>query len=517
MSGHLFIINGDLTKLACDAILIPTDEVFRIENPWVEVLGGWKRPTSWGDSTVIALDPVPGEPQIWLGNIGQIGDESDFAVFEPVLTEFVEKAAGALQAVASEDRIYAAPKLRLAVNVIGSGRGGASRKKGELVHGLVLALERVARAHDVDIILVAFGEKPYAAAQRARRQIVSARPLSETWQFDSGANPHLESCARRIADAAIDSKLVLFIGAGVSVGAGLPAWGDLLRAVAIAGGIEPDIVNLLEDKDFRDQAALLERWLGCGDDGLKRRVADELGHASRYSVQHGLLASLPSKEAVTTNFDRLYEEAANTGGRALAILPESPSAADGRWLLKLHGSIDATDRLILTRSDFLSMPRQYGALLGLVQGLLLMRHMLFVGYSLHDEDFHELMYEVRAARGEAGRGSSNATVLTLGDDGLDRQLWEDDLSIVPIIARPAKEVSKPVAARQLEIFLDLVGYLATTSAAFFLDSTYRKLSEDERPLRDSLTELAKSTRNDPPGSVGYIVSRFLRQLGDGAT
>ena len=33
MSGHLFIINGDLTKVACDAILIPTDERFKIEMP----------------------------------------------------------------------------------------------------------------------------------------------------------------------------------------------------------------------------------------------------------------------------------------------------------------------------------------------------------------------------------------------------------------------------------------------------------------------------------------------------
>lgn len=98
------------------------------------------------------------------------------------------------------------------------------------------------------------------------------------------------------------------------------------------------------------------------------------------------------------------------------------------------------------------MPRQYGALIGLVQGLLLMRHMLFVGYSLRDEDFHELMYEVRAARGDAAAGASNATVLTLSDDGLERQLWEDDLAIVPMVARPDEEVDKSKAARQLEIF-----------------------------------------------------------------
>ncbi|MCV7096674.1 SIR2 family protein [Mycobacterium kubicae] len=514
MTGHLFIINGDLTKLACDAILIPTDAAFHITVSWKKLLRGKTIPRSWNNADVVQLDSSAKEPHIWLGNAGQVGDDSDFTVFAPIINEFVEQATAALQRRRDDDRIYAWPKYRLAVNVIGSGHGGARNRKGELVHGLLLALDRIARNHDVDMILVAFGDKQYAACQRARRQVISTRPLAETWLFNEQANPNLRSCARRLAEAAIDSQLVLFIGAGVSAGAGLPTWADLLRKVALNSGVEPGIVNLLRDKDYRDQATLLERWLGKGVSGLKKKVASELGTAQKYSLLHGLLASLPSREAVTTNFDQLFEAAATTGDRELAVLPTNPSNTEGRWLLKLHGSVNDHDHLILTRSDFLSMPRQYGALLGLVQGLLLMRHMLFVGYSLQDEDFHELMYEVRAARGDVEIGSSNATVLTLADDPLERQLWENDLAIVPMVAGPAEDVDKSVAARQLEIFLDLVGYLSTTSASFFLDPTYSSLSEDERPLRSSLIDLAAATREAQPGTVGYIIRRFLRQLGD---
>jgi predicted SprT family Zn-dependent metalloprotease len=46
--------------------------------------------------------------------------------------------------------------------------------------------------------------------------------------------------------------------------------------------------------------------------------------------------------------------------------------------------------------------------MGRVQGMLLMRHMMFVGYSLKDEDFHELMHEVRAARGDRLRRTVSA-------------------------------------------------------------------------------------------------------------
>ncbi len=512
MAGHLFIINGDLTKLACDAILVPTDVTFDITKRWEQLLHGRELPKSWGDASVIPLAPVSNEPQIWLGNVGQVGSHSDFTVFEPVVTEFAEKSVDALKSRKDTDRIYPWPKYRLAVNVVGSGRGGGSDKKGHLVRGIVTALDHIVRARkDVDIVLVTFGEKSYAAAQRARRQIVSDDNLPKTWTFDKGANPNLESCARRLSSAALGSQLVLFVGAGVSAGAGLPTWASLLRKIASDGGVEPRIVKLLKDRDYRDQATLLERWLKTDGGGLKANVAAELSKASRYSLLHGLLASLPSKEAVTTNFDRLFEAALESGQRELAVLPANPSDADGRWLLKLHGSVDEPDHIVLTRSDFLNMPRQYGALIGLVQGLLLMRHMLFVGYSLQDEDFHELMYEVRAARGEATKGSSQATVLTLHDDGLERQLWEDDLAVVPMVSDAAKRVPDRVAARQLEIFLDLVGYLSTTSASFFLDMTYSSLSDDEEPLRDSLIELAESTKNDEPGTVGHIVNKFLKE------
>ena len=107
------------------------------------------------------------------------------------------------------------------------------------------------------------------------------------------------------------------------------------------------------------------------------------------------------------------EPGGTPSAEAQAILPDSPLNADGRWLLKLHGSVDGPEKIVLTRSDFLDMPRQYGALMGLVQGLLFMRHMMFVGYSLQDGDFHEVIHEVRAARGGLAVDGGRGTVLTL--------------------------------------------------------------------------------------------------------
>lgn len=38
--GHVFIINGDLTKIACDALLIPTDGAVNITASWRQFLHG---------------------------------------------------------------------------------------------------------------------------------------------------------------------------------------------------------------------------------------------------------------------------------------------------------------------------------------------------------------------------------------------------------------------------------------------------------------------------------------------
>jgi hypothetical protein len=151
--------------------------------------------------------------------------------------------------------------------------------------------------------------------------------------------------------------------------------------------------------------------------------------------------------------------------------------------------------------------------MGIVQALLMMRHMMFVGYSLKDEDFHELVHEVRAARGGAQGQSAGGTVLTLFDDPIASDLWRSELEVVPMM-KAGGVVPAEVAGRQLEMFLDLIAFLSTTSAPFFLDDSYVELTTDEEePLRKTLLELRTTTANAKPGSVGHSVKEFLSLLG----
>jgi hypothetical protein len=523
MGGHLFIINGDLTKVACDAILIPTDDRLSVTPHWKPFLkkaGHWKQirklkkkpAASWGDSNMIPLKRQPKHPQIWLGKIGKDGDTSDFEAFSPDIEDFVRTALGLHQKSRKKLRLYNWDKPRLALPIIGTDHGGGAEKKGDLILGMVERLGQLARdpGLDTDIVLVAFGNKPYSAAQQARRSIVrkeDSKAIRTHWQFTNEPKGDLVKKARDLAENAIASQLVIFIGAGVSAGAGLPDWTTLLYK--IAKDVKFDARERFRNVDHRDQATILERQLKLQNKSLGKAVAKKLG-GSHYSLSSGLLASLPSREAVTTNFDTLFEDAWATAGRKVAVLPDESAEPNERWLLKLHGSVRRPKKIVLTRADYLDMPRQHGALIGLVQGLLMMRHMMFVGYSMRDEDFHELIHEVRHAVGRRRNARPIGTVLTLETDPLTNELWARDLEVVPM-TNPGGKMSDEARSRQLEIFLDLVAYLATTSAAFFLDKTYDAISIDEEELRGKLSNLFWTVYDaETDDSVKRKVLKFLR-------
>src|SRR5262249_6692238 len=147
------------------------------------------------------------------------------------------------------------------------------------------------------------------------------------------------------------------------------------------------------------------------------------------SLQHFLLASLPVDEVITTNYDDLFELASGPG--SVSVLPHDPRQGVTRWLLKMHGCVTRPADIVLTRADYLRYEERRSALAGIVQAMLLTRHMLFVGFSLNDENFHKVAYAVRRARDPAARSRSRfGTVLKLADEPFVEELWRDELGFI---------------------------------------------------------------------------------------
>ena len=296
-----------------------------------------------------------------------------------------------LQLALSERHVSATVFLNQEMAAHESGYGRSGFVIGNWVDDAFLTSGRSDRP-DVDVILVLRDGKAYAAAQQARTRVQD----QSLW---SALTDEHESEAQRIAALSRSGRLVVFLGAGASMGAGLPSWSDLLAGLAERAGLSEEQRDELRHLEHRDAGRILDQRL-TERGGLAAAVA-ELTNASRCSLVHQLVASLPVSEAVTTNYDTLFETAWSATGADPRVLPWDALADARPWLLKLHGSVTRPASIVLSRDDYLRFEGEGVALAGIVQAMLLTRHMLFVGYSLSDDNFHRLVHQVRTAIGSS--------------------------------------------------------------------------------------------------------------------
>src|SRR5689334_24897710 len=100
--------------------------------------------------------------------------------------------------------------------------------------------------------------------------------------------------------------------------------------------------------------------------------------------------------------------------------------------------------------------------------------MLFVGFSLNDDNFHRIADAVR----RAVRREPFGTSLSVAGNKLLRQSWAKDLDWVEFGEAPR-------SARLLEIFLDRLAAGTVAAADHLFDRKYEAiLSEADRTLRD---------------------------------
>ncbi len=503
MPGHLFITRGDLKRLACDAILVPSGiwdgSDGHITGNWTSLglpmADGRVTPAPSEESRAVKVRD--GSPAIWLGHTGAAGKPPGW--YAEAITAFV-RAAGKPSTPLAKHRPLGDDRPLLGVPVVGIGEGGAEDVKGDVVRETVETILKTLGEAKVlaDVVLVAWTREAYAAAQQARALVHGDSWLAMEWR----------KSASTLAEHARNGQLVLFMGAGTGIGAGLPTWRGLLGGLRDRAGVtDAEDKKELDALDPRDAGLVLDRRLKDRGESLVTAIIDQV-KTRQVSLVHQLLASWPVREAVTTNYDTCFERAWTDADRKHVVLPKASAQGAKAWLLKLHGSIDDRNRIVLSREDYLRLEGEGVALAGVVQAMLLTRHMLFVGYSLSDDNFHRLVHQAKAAIGtiEQRPEALLGTAITPERPGLSADIWDNDIQFLSTADEPEG------AARQLAVVLDYVGQQAAAPAAHMLDDTYSGVfSAAELTLRDQLRELSRAA--EQPG-VRPSVSRAATEMID---
>lgn len=493
--GHLFITHGDLTSLACDAWLLPTDRSFDIEKNWWVAMTDARYPEmsvagrTWADGQPVqsfCRHPTFGT-EVWLGMVGGY----DVHHFAAVGAKFVVAASKALKEHdACATSTWRTQRL-IALPVLGSGMAGSAHEVDAILSALVPALIAAAATSKVDVALVAHDAAMATAAQRVRKRHVG----DGCWADLLGSTA--KRAADRLAGYAGSGDLVLFLGAGVSVGAGLPGWNDLL--CQLAGPDQERLSAGFKKMNVMDQATLVARWMEVktsGSASVGQRIADMLKPRKHVSLVHQLAAALPVTETVTTNYDTLFERASRAVAGEISVLPHAPEREARRWILKLHGCVEKPEDIVLTREHYLRYEQQRAALAGIVQALLITKHMLFIGFSLRDDNFHRVIDAVRRAVGPSRDAGAEpfGTALFVTEDVLAKELWGPDLALVhsgdPVTAGDSEEAVRE-GARRLEMFLDYLCAQTSTPAFFGRQEFAQLLSKEERALCVSLGDAVR--------------------------
>lgn len=215
--------------------------------------------------------------------------------------------------------------------------------------------------------------------------------------------------------ALLEGTGALFIGAGMSLNAGLPNWTDLLRNVQSAAKV-PDM------SDLPLMAEYIVNNPKIGRNRLHAEILDQVAGPFPLTDAHRLISDLPVGEIWTTNYDRLLEQ---TYANAAVVDAEDKIQLVGskpRTVIKMHGSVttdqDWASPPVVTRSDYENYPIDRPRTWAVLQGSYLSRTMLFLGFSFTDPNVEVLLKLARrygTTTGGSGPRTRHMTVLRRPD------------------------------------------------------------------------------------------------------
>jgi hypothetical protein len=203
-------------------------------------------------------------------------------------------------------------------------------------------------------------------------------------QYDIGPLPAL----------AKHDELFLFIGAGLSIGAGLPGWVPMVEELTkdldfnlpqIGSHIRAS--HLLEGIEF-----YVDRF---GFNTLIRRMRQMLDTTAISPTKiHTLITELPIKEIYTTNYDNLIEKAyASQGMRFNKIVRDQEIPYwdhQAYQIVKICGELEQPDSMIVTQTQFNSFSSRRPHLIMHLKTTMVSRTPLFLGYSLRDPFLNQI-------------------------------------------------------------------------------------------------------------------------------
>lgn len=192
--------------------------------------------------------------------------------------------------------------------------------------------------------------------------------------------------------AVLEGNAALFVGAGLSLDAGLPNWSDLLDPLRGECEVPEELADLPLVAEYID----VDVRHG-GRDRLEHHILDRIVTASPTPTEsHHLIPKLRVKEIWTTNYDELIEQAVPNAAVAVQEEHIQSIGSAKATIIKMHGSVITGERRwakrpVITRSDYESYEINRPRTWSLLRATYLSRTFLFLGFSFTDPNIEILL------------------------------------------------------------------------------------------------------------------------------
>ena len=193
-------------------------------------------------------------------------------------------------------------------------------------------------------------------------------------------------------------KGAVFVGAGMSMGAGLPGWGELVTP------LQDKLLHLKAGDQYSPEQ--IAGWYEVHEsretmiDFLKKQLSRDC----MPTECHRLLASLPVDLFFTTNFDNLLELSLPDAEVVYNDVDFSMlDAPRKRQLIKVHGDFQDSKSIVFTRSDYDHYLEDRPTIAELIRLTLVQRAVLFLGYSFNDRNLTTILAQVGRRLGQLRR------------------------------------------------------------------------------------------------------------------
>lgn len=212
---------------------------------------------------------------------------------------------------------------------------------------------------------------------------------------------NISDIIRQLSKASDDGTLVIFVGAGISKyyadtsfsNCQMPSWDDLIRILKKEGNIKGEIDYLKIAQMYYNYAVKT-----IGEGGYIERLKDLIPINIKPSKTHVRIFETYPHIIVTTNWDTLLEDEADTGGYiydTIACDDDLVQSSIDRKIIKMHGDF-LHNSIVFKEDDYLSYSDNFPLIENYIKSLLLTHTILFIGYSYNDINIKQIMYWIRS-------------------------------------------------------------------------------------------------------------------------